>query len=293
MEEAIKDLNWTVEEKGNSFGFNLRGLGGFRSAPEPSSPSEVVYAKVGLNLWTTGERITVNLANKTIKSEAAAYFDFGKNKENVNKLKKLIDTYSAAGKKARKRRNKKARKRRKIKGYETLLLYESSELEKVIHDLDFRLRTFGHYVIFIQIYMAGVDGKVTHNESVTLKAHIDELIQGMINTTGASEWHAESYIDETMKDARSLYNKYKKTGKLDISYAVCIRQLARFAQGTADWLGPPRTRPTGPHLKALYSYLNDIAFADGDLDSEESEALQFADSEWSSAPGYAQYNPYQ
>ena len=82
VEKAIKDLNWTVEEKGNSFWFNLRGLGGFRSAPQPSSPSEVVYAKVGLNLWTIGERITVNLANKTIKSEAAAYFDFGKNYYN-------------------------------------------------------------------------------------------------------------------------------------------------------------------------------------------------------------------
>ena len=105
---------------------------------------------------------------------------------------------------------KKPATRRKLKGYETLVLYESPELEEVVNDLNFRLRTFGHYVIFIQIYMAGVDGKVTHNESATLKAHIDELIQGMINTTGASEWHAESYIDETMKDARSLYNKYKK-----------------------------------------------------------------------------------
>ena len=183
--------------------------------------------------------------------------------------------------------------RRKLKGYESLVLYESPELEEVINDINLHLRTFGHYVMFIQIYMAGVDGKVTRDETETLEVHKDELIQGMINAGAASEWTAESYLDEAISDARSLYNKYQQTGKLDIGYAVCIRRLTTLAQGIGNWSGPPGTRPAGPHLKAAYSFLNDVAFADGDLDYEESEALQFADSEWSSVPGYAQYNPYQ
>ena len=58
---------------------------------------------------------------------------------------------------------------------------------------------FGHYVMFIQMYMAGVDGKVTRNETETLNAHKGELIQGMINAGGASEWTAESYMDEAYK----------------------------------------------------------------------------------------------
>ena len=146
---------------------------------------------------------------------------------------------------------------------------------------------FGHYVMFIQRYMTGVDGKVTRNETEILNAHKGELIQGMINAGGASEWTAESYMDEAISDARSLYNEYQQTGKLDLGYAACIHILVRLAQGIGNWAGPPGTRPAGPHLKAAYSFLNDVAFADGDLDYEESEALQFADSEWSSAPGYA------
>ena len=188
---------------------------------------------------------------------------------------------------------KKPATRRKLKGYETLVLYESPELEEVINDINLHLRTFGHYVMFIQIYMAGVDGKVTRDETETLEVHKDELIQGMINAGAASEWTADSYLDEAISDARSLYNKYQQTGKLDIGYAVCIRTLTTLAQGIGTWSGPPGTRPAGPHLKAAYSFLNDIALADGDLDFGESEALQFADSEWSSVPGYAQYNPYQ
>jgi len=90
IERVIRDLSWTVEEKGNSFGFSLRGLGAWRSVSDTNS-SNLIYAKVGVNLWSWGERITVNLAKKTIKSEAAVLLDFGKNKENVNKLKERID----------------------------------------------------------------------------------------------------------------------------------------------------------------------------------------------------------
>jgi HEAT repeat protein len=101
IERVIRDLSWTVEEKGNSFGFSLRGLGAWRSVSDTNS-SNLIYAKVGVNLWSWGERITVNLAKKTIKSEAAVLLDFGKNKENVNKLKERIDRDSASVQKASK-----------------------------------------------------------------------------------------------------------------------------------------------------------------------------------------------
>ena len=114
------------------------------------------------------------------------------------------------------------------------------------------------------MYMAGVDGKVTRNETETLNAYKGELIQGMINAGGASEWTAESYMNEAISDVRSLYNEYQQTGKLGLGYAACIRILARLAQGIGNWAGPPGTRPAGPHLKAAYSFLNDVAFADGD-----------------------------
>ena len=88
IEGFIRDLSWTVKAEGfPPFYLPARNL---------------IYAKVGFNLWSVGERITINLAKKTIKSEATVLFDFGKNKENVNKLKERIERDSVSAQKATK-----------------------------------------------------------------------------------------------------------------------------------------------------------------------------------------------